>query len=400
MTYGALERRPTPAMAAGWWVCQERAHSSSFSLTKSGGGLSLSRANIRRRTGRLSGPESSSTRLMASTTMRSRPGWTRLGRSCPSGGRGSSKNDCQGWRNGHGGDAQPSFPPSVVVAVKALACELPHDLGLPLSRFTIPELKREVVRQGLVASIGETTLWRWLTEDAIRPWRHRTWIFPRDPDFEAKAGRVLDLYAGIWDGHSLRSNEFVVSADEKTSIQARRRCHPTLAPQPASPMRVEHEYERRGAWAYLAAWDVHRARIFGRCEPTTGIQPFDRLVAQLMTKEPYSSAHRVFWVVDNGSSHRGRAATQRLRSQWPNLVLVHTPVHASWLNQVEIYFSVVQRKVLTPNDFPDLADLEGHLHAFETHYQTIARPFQWKFTRSSLKALLGKLQTNPLPKAA
>jgi hypothetical protein len=81
-------------------------------------------------------------------------------------------------------------------------------------------------------------------------------------------------------------------------------------------------------------------------------------------------------------------------------VLVHTPVHASWLNQVEIYFSVVQRKVLTPNDFPDLADLEGHLHAFETHSQTIARPFQWKFTRSSLKALLGKLQTNPLPKAA
>jgi hypothetical protein len=288
----------------------------------------------------------------------------------------------------------------VVVAVKALACELPHDLGLPLSRFTIPELKREVVRQGLVASIGETTLWRWLTEDAIRPWRQRTWIFPRDPDFEAKAGRVLDLYAGIWDGHCLRSNEFVVSADEKTSIQARRRCHPTLAPQPASPMRVEHEYERRGAWAYLAAWDVHRARIFGRCEPTTGIQPFDRLVAQLMTKEPYSSAHRVFWVVDNGSSHRGRAATQRLRSQWPNLVLVPTPVHASWLNQVEIYFSVVQRKVLTPNDFPDLADLEGHLHTFETHYQTIARPFQWKFTRSSLKTLLGKLQTNPLPKAA
>jgi len=85
----------------------------------------------------------------------------------------------------------------VVIAVKALACELPCDSGLPLSRYSIPELKREVLRRGLVASIGETTLWRWLDEDAIRPWRHRSWIFPRDPEFESKAGRILDLYEGV-----------------------------------------------------------------------------------------------------------------------------------------------------------------------------------------------------------
>ena len=333
--------------------------------------------------------------------MRSRPGWTRLGRSCPSGGRGSSKNDCQGWRNGHGGDAQPSFPPSVVVAVKALACELPHDLGLPLSRFTIPELKREVVRQGLVASIGETTLWRWLTEDAIRPWRHRTWIFPRDPDFEAKAGRVLDLYAGIWDGHSLRSNEFVVSADEKTSIQARGRIAPGTAPAPGQVRRVEFEYTRAGALAYVAAWDVRRAKVFGLCAETTGIETHHRLVDLVMGQEPYRSAERVFWITDNGSSHRGQVAAERLSRWYSNAIQVYTPVHASWLNQIEIYFSVVQRKVLMPNEYPDLLTLSRALIEFQSYYERVARPFEWKFTRQDLAEILAKLASyNVLPKKA
>jgi hypothetical protein len=198
-----------------------------------------------------------------------------------------------------------SFPPGIVVAVKALACELPSELNLPLSRFSMSEIKREVIRRGIVASIGETTIWRWLSEDAIRPWTHRSWIFPRDPHFADKASRVLDLYEGIWEGRPLGHNDFVICADEKTSIQARRRKHRSAAPQPGRPMRVEHEYVRKGAWAYLAAWDVHQARVFGRCERKTGIAPFGRLVRQVMSREPYRSASRVFWVVDNGSSHRG-----------------------------------------------------------------------------------------------
>jgi len=278
------------------------------------------------------------------------------------------------------------------IAVKALACELPCDSGLPLSRYSIPELKREVLRRGLVASIGETTLWRWLDEDAIRPWRHRSWIFPRDPEFESKAGRILDLYEGVWEGRRLTARDFVISADEKTSIQARRRIHPTRPPQPGQPMRVEHEYERKGAWAYLAAWDVRRAKVFGRCEPTTGIAPFGRLVAQVMRNEPYRAARRVFWITDNGSSHRGTKADERLRHRWPTIVPVHTPVHASWLNQVEIYFSVVQRKVLTPNDLPSLAKLRDRLLRFHHHYEQVARPFQWKFTRTDLAELLTKLE--------
>lgn len=288
-----------------------------------------------------------------------------------------------------------SFPPGTVVAVKALACELPSESKLPLSRFSMAEIKREVIRRGLAASIGETTIWRWLSEDAIRPWHHRSWIFPRDPDFANKAGRVLDLYEGIWQGKALSANDYVISADEKTSIQARRRKHRTVPPGPASPMRVEHEYTRKGAWAYLAAWDVHRARSFGRCEDKTGIAPFERLVRQVMSQEPYRSAARVFWVVDNGSSHRGERCQQRLARKWPNLVVVHTPIHASWLNQIEIFFSIVQRKVLTPNDFNSLTALEKRLLDFQIHYQAVAKPFQWRFTRRDLGALLDKLATRP-----
>jgi hypothetical protein len=135
----------------------------------------------------------------------------------------------------------------------------------------------------------------------------------------------------------------------------------------------------------------HQARVFGRCAPTTGIVPFMALVEQVMTTEPYASAKRVFWIVDNGSSHRGQTAIDRLSRRFPNAVMVHTPVHASWLNQVEIFFSVVQRKVVSPNDFTDLAEVEQRLAEFEKRYNATASPFQWKFTRRDLHALLARI---------
>jgi hypothetical protein len=174
----------------------------------------------------------------------------------------------------------------VVVQVKALACELPAERGLPLSRFSMRELAHEAVARGIVASISGATVWRWLDADAIRPWHHRSWIFPRDPDFEIKAGRVLDLYHGTWAGEPLGDGDYVISADEKTSIQARCRRHASKPPKPGAAMHVEHEYARAGALAYVAAWDVRRGKIFGRCEPRSGIVPFDQLVADMMGQEP------------------------------------------------------------------------------------------------------------------
>ena len=176
----------------------------------------------------------------------------------------------------------------------------------------------------------------------------------------------------------------MLCTDEKTSIQARRRKHASLPPAPGRPVYVEHEYARKGAWAYLAAWDVHRAKLFGRCEHKTGIAPFERLVAQVMRQQPYRSARRVFWIADNGSSHRGKSASARLRARWPNIVLVHTPVHASWLNQIEVYFSIVQRKLLTPNDFRSLTNLRRELMNFQNRYEQSAKPFEWTFTRQKL----------------
>jgi transposase len=285
----------------------------------------------------------------------------------------------------------PRFSPVQRAQVLALACELPATRGMPLSRWSGFELACEAIEAGIVADISASTVARWLAADAIKPWQYRSWIAPRAPDFATKATVVLDLYARVFDGQPLGPDDYVLCSDEKTSIQARCRCHPTLPPGTARMMRVEHEYQRGGALAYLAAWDVHRGRVFGRCETTTGIAPFARLVQQVMSVEPYASANRVFWIVDNGSSHRGQAAINRIRKAWPTARLVHTPVHASWLNQCEIYFSVVQRKVVTPNDFYDLTDVENRLMAFQDLYSATATPFNWKYTINDLNDLLTRL---------
>jgi transposase len=286
----------------------------------------------------------------------------------------------------------PRFTPVQVVEIKALACQLPAETGVPLSRWSCPDLAREATGRGITETISASTIRRVLAADAIKPWQHRSWLFIRDPDFTARAARVLDLYAGVFDGVPLGDDEYVISSDEKTSIQARCRCHPTLPPGIARTMRVNHEYDRGGALAYLAAYDVHQATVFGHCAAKTGIVPFMTLVEQVMTHEPYASAKRVFWVVDNGSSHRGKAAADRLTARFPNAVMVHTPVHASWLNQVEIFFSIVQRKVVTPNDFTSLDQVEDRLIAFERRYNKTAQPFKWKFTPADLEDLIARIE--------
>jgi hypothetical protein len=310
---------------------------------------------------------------------------------------GASASSSNVWRDSKSSPEEAdrqAFPPSVVVAVKALACQLPFECGRPLSRWSLSEFKREVLQRGIVASVGETTLWRWLAEDAIRPWTHRSWIFPRDPDFEAKASRVLDLYEGRWKGKPLQPADCVISADEKSGIQALKRCHPTVPPSQGRAALVEHEYRRKGTLAYLAAWDVQRAKLWGRCEPKVGIAPFERLVEQVMSDEPYRTAPRVFWILDNGTSHRGQRCIERFQRRWPNTIVVFLPKHASWLNQIEIFFSIVQRKVLTPADFASLAELEDRILRFQEHYQHVAKPFEWRFTRRDLAKLLRRLEAH------
>jgi transposase len=282
-------------------------------------------------------------------------------------------------------------------AVCALACQLPAATGVPLSRWTAPELAAELSAQGLVSPVSPSSVLRILAEHPIKPWRYQSWIFPRDPDFAAKASVILGLYQGTYQGQPLRPGDRIVSVDAKPSIQARARCHATGPPAPGRPVRMEHEYDRAGALALLAALDVRTGKVFASCPQTTGIAPFMALMGQVMSQEPYVSAPRVFVIVDNGSDHRGKKAARRLHDAYSNAIMIHTPVHASWLNQVEIVFSIVQKKVLTPNDFPSTGQLAATLLAFIDRYNQTARPFNWKFTAADLATLLQRISAHQEP---
>ena len=283
------------------------------------------------------------------------------------------------------------FGATVEAGVKAMACEPPEERQVPLARWSSAELAAQAVAEGLVESISSSTVRRWLHRAAIKPWRFRSWIFPRDPDFAEKAARVLDLYARVLDGVSLGPDDYVISADEKSQLQALRRCHGGLPPAPGRLAKVEFEYERGGTLAYMGAYDVHAARLFGSVAEKTGIVPFMELVERVMTTEPYASADHVYWVVDNGSSHNGQRSIDRMRAAWPTAHLVHLPVHASWLNQIEVVFSIIQRKVVKPQDFEDLGELGERLTRFEDRYNATARPFDWRFSRQDLAAMLERL---------
>jgi hypothetical protein len=310
------------------------------------------------------------------------------------------------WQTLPGEAASPSFPPLDRAIVASIACDVVARTGNPLSRQSTTDLAKRA-QDELGKPISRTTVWEILDADAIKPWQYEHWIFPRAPDFFAKAAVVLDLYEGYWQEERLDPFDQVLSSDEKTSIQARRRIYPTLEPGPGRRRRVEAEYERCGALQYLAVWNVQFGRVMGRCEARTGIEPFGRLVEQVMEHPEYRVPFgrcdvrgRVFWVVDNGSSHRGEASVKRMSKAYPNAILVHTPVHASWLNQVEVYFSLLQRKVLTPNDSTDLQELELRIKLYEELTNKQPKPFDWRFTKYDLFDLLQRLARREAARAS
>jgi hypothetical protein len=273
--------------------------------------------------------------------------------------------------------------------VVAIACELPAQRGLPLSRLSLNDVHREAERE-LRPCPSVSTIRRWLREDAIRPWSHRNWVFPRDPHFLEKASRVLDLYHGMWAGKPLGEKDVVVCADEKR-IQMVRREVPTAPPSPGQPMKVEHEYERLGVIAYHAVLDVRTGKVAGRCAARSRAVDFQATVDAVMAEAPCQSAERVFWIVDNGPAHTPRSFPMWLEEHHPKAVAVHLPVHASWLNQAEAYFSALQRKALTPMDVRDGDALVERLRDFEDRYNERARPYEWKFTRRDLRNVLRRL---------
>jgi hypothetical protein len=283
------------------------------------------------------------------------------------------------------------YGPKEQAQVVVVVCETLHKHQLPLSHFSITDLHRVIVKEEGLASLSQASLGRILNQNALKPWQYSYWLFPRDPDFVAKACVVLDLYAGLWEGQPLSPDEYVLSADEK-SIQILTRCHPTLLSHPGHTARVEWEYERLGTVAYHAAWDVFRAKVFGQVVPNTCIVTFNQLVDQVMTQQPYMNSTRTFWIVDGGCAHHPSTFPTRLQEMYPNAVAVSLPTHSSWLNQIEIYFSIVQRKVLTPMDVTDKKFLTSRLLDFQDYYMQTAQPFSWKFTADALKKRLQALE--------
>src|SRR4051794_31220758 len=239
-------------------------------------------------------------------TWRSPRGWTAIPTASAVGDDDSVPSAWTGCRTSRARVARAVFPPEQVAEVVAVACELPARYERPLGRFSRTELHRLVIEEG-VCDASATTIWRWLHDRSLKPWQQRSWIFPRDPDFQPKAGRVLDLYARRFEGRRLHPGEFVICADEKSQLQALARRHQTMPAAPGRPALVEFEYRRGGTLAYLAAWDVQHARLFGRCEPKTGIEPFGRLVEQVMSTEPYASAKTV--LLDRRQRLKPRRAT-------------------------------------------------------------------------------------------
>ena len=261
---------------------------------------------------------------------------------------------------------------------------------MPLSRWSGPELAAELATQGLASAISPSSILRILAEHPLRPWQYQSWIFPRDPDFASKAAVILDLYQGYYQGQRLAPGDRILSVAPSR-------------PAPAATLL------RRPGLAGPCGWNTNTTgQVAAACPPATGIAPFMALMGQVMSQQPYASAPRVFVIVDNGSDHRGRATIRRLREAHPNAIMIHTPVHASWLIQVEIVFSIVQKKVISPNDFASTAQLAATLLAFTGRYNQNARPFNWKYTAADLTGLLQRIsahhepasQTASLPGAA
>ena len=278
-----------------------------------------------------------------------------------------------------------------MVQAKAIACERPAERGEALSRYSLSDIVLILKREKIVNTISTSTLSRWYQADALRPWQYRQWLFPRDPFFLEKATVVLNLYHGWWQGEPLSEDDYVLCADEKSQLQVLRRCHATRAPLPGHAGQVEFEYERLGTLTYQAALDVHQAHLIGQIVESNCILTFNQLVDTVMNQPPYNSARRVFWIVDNGSSHHPNTFPARLMGQHEHAIAVHLPVHASWLNQIELYFSILERKALTPRDFDSSLEMTERILAFEDRFNQQAQPFNWKFSADDLRQRMQSL---------
>src|SRR4051812_6935712 len=287
--------------------------------------------------------------------------------------------------------ASRSFPPGVALHLVKMACERPDDRGRSLSFWDCREMARQLVAEGVVPSISPDTVRRVLEHHHLKPWRHHLWLSPeapRDEAFAAAVQEISDLYT-----RPLGDDEVVLCIDEKTSLQPRPRKSPTLAAQPERPVRVEHEYGRCGALNLFAAFDTRTGRVYGMTAERKRQAEFIAFLEQLDREIP-ATVRTVHIVLDNLRMHKGKQG-QPWRGAPPRFISPHPPVHCSWMNQVEQWFSILQRKRLRIADFADKAALAERLQAFITEWNQVAHPFKWS-TKSVAKVMAKCKRTDAL----
>lgn len=304
------------------------------------------------------------------------------GGSFESGGDDSRSTAWRGSKRNPDRAAPRSFPPEVAVHLVKLACEMPDICGRSLSQWDCQELARKLIADGAVQSISTETVRRILEHHKLKPWRKHVWLGakgPRDEHFREIVNHVCDLYT-----RPLASNEAVLSFDEKTSLQPRHRLAPTQPARPGRPMRVEHEYERSGALNLFAAFNTRTGRVYGRCYARKRAVEFIDFL-EYLDRSLAPSIEVIHLLMDNVRMHKSKAILAWLATH-PRFRFHFTPVHCSWLNQVEQWFGVLQRKRFGISDFESLADLEMKILKFIEQYNEHAKPYGWT-TKSVAKVM-------------
>jgi len=280
------------------------------------------------------------------------------------------------------------FSPHVVVThLVKLACALADEARRSLSLWTCAELARTLVRDGVVESISPQSVQRILSSHRLKPWRVHYWLsakVPRDADFLRQTNEICELYT-----RELEPHERVFCVDEKTSLQPRTRTTATLPAQPSNlPVRLEHEYKRKGALQLFGAFDTRSGTVIGICRNRKRQEDFIALLTEIDRQTPESVTH-IHIVCDNLRMHKGKRV-RAWNHQHSRFQFHFTPVHCSWMNQIEQWFSILQRKRLSAPNFDDLAELESKIESFIAEWNERAHPFRW--TKTSFAKIIAKAE--------
>lgn len=279
----------------------------------------------------------------------------------------------------------------------ALACSLPAEKGRPLSRWSLGEIAAQLVALSLVTSIAASTISRWFAQEKLKPWRYHTWQHILDPvEFLARARPVLLLYEQAKE--LLKAGVWVLCVDEKTSIQARQPEQQVRPAQAGRPLQLSPRYRRRGALHLFGALSVADGYKYGQTFVRKRFLDFQAFLLETVIPEALRrGVHTVKLILDNGTTHAPKQLQQWLDAQvqlngWPlTIEVVWLPRNASWLDQIEIWFSVLQRKVLQPNYFDDRDELTQAILDFVRCENESPKPINWTYTVDKLEKKLGKI---------